>query len=119
MTIDQIESILASEIECSIFETHVVPALEAARKAFAESELSDERIIDIAYECDLPAHLESKLVDFARLILSEGVAPNLERSAIAWMVKGNFTDFFTDLEEAHKYAMTVRAKVIPLYAWGD
>jgi hypothetical protein len=77
MSIDQIESILASEIECSIFEDHVVPALNAARKVLADT------------------------------------------PAIAWMVKGNFNDFFTDLEEAHKYAMTVRAKVIPLYAWGD
>lgn len=34
-TLTKISSILASEIECSIFEEHVVPALEVARKVLA------------------------------------------------------------------------------------
>jgi hypothetical protein len=32
------------------------------------------------------------------------------------MVKQTFTEFFTDLEEACKYAMTIGATVVPLYA---
>ena len=32
--IEQISSILASEIECSVFETHVQPALEVVKKVF-------------------------------------------------------------------------------------
>lgn len=39
MEIDKLQSILAAEIECSIFETHVQPAIEVARKVD-----SDERI---------------------------------------------------------------------------
>ena len=34
---------------------------------------------------------------------------------IAWMVKGSFTELFTDLEEAHKYASTIGANVTSLY----
>jgi hypothetical protein len=34
MDINKISSILASEIECSVFETHVQPALEVVRKVF-------------------------------------------------------------------------------------
>ena len=36
MTLQEITEILASEIECSIFEQHVQPALEAARKMLEE-----------------------------------------------------------------------------------
>lgn len=34
-TLTKISSILASEIECSLFEEHVVPALEVAQKVLA------------------------------------------------------------------------------------
>jgi hypothetical protein len=34
--VDRIKSILAAEIECGVFEQHVVPALETARKVLAE-----------------------------------------------------------------------------------
>ena len=34
MDISKIQSILASEIECSIFEQHVQPALEIVKKVF-------------------------------------------------------------------------------------
>jgi hypothetical protein len=36
--IDQIAAVLASEIECGIFERHVVPALDAARKVLASGD---------------------------------------------------------------------------------
>lgn len=42
--------------------------------------------------------------------------PVADSGAMAWMVRGNYTELFTDLEEAHRYATTVRAKVTPLYA---
>ncbi len=32
--LERIASILASEIECGLFEMHVAPALEIARKSF-------------------------------------------------------------------------------------
>ncbi|ARK80979.1 hypothetical protein BOC40_11640 [Burkholderia pseudomallei] len=49
-TLTEISSILASEIECSIFEAHVAPALEIARKVLAtqqpepRDEVTDEQI---------------------------------------------------------------------------
>jgi hypothetical protein len=45
---------------------------------------------------------------------SPGAAQGTE--PVAWMVKQTFTEFFTDLEEACKYAMTIGATVVPLYA---
>lgn len=35
MNLDKIQSILASEIECGVFEKHVLPALEVVKKVFA------------------------------------------------------------------------------------
>ncbi|WP_175764177.1 hypothetical protein [Burkholderia ambifaria] len=74
MDINKIQSILAAEIECSVFEQHVLPALEIAKKA------------------------------------------EQENPAVAWMVRGHFTELFTDLEEAHRYASTIGAKVINLHS---
>lgn len=72
MDINKIQSILAAEIECSVFEQYVLPALEIAKT------MEDEN------------------------------------SVVAWMVRGHFTELFTDLEEAHRYASTIGAKVINL-----
>lgn len=75
--LSRISAILASEIECSVFEKDVQPALDVARKALAK---------------DGPS------------------------GAIAWMVIGHYTELFTDLEEASKYALTIGMEVTPLYA---
>ncbi|MFM0044152.1 hypothetical protein [Paraburkholderia sediminicola] len=70
MSIDQIQSILAAEIECGIFEKHVLSALETARKALAEPRPTDDQIINIAYECDVTGSIpEASLIDFARAVL--------------------------------------------------
>lgn len=36
MNFDQIQSILAAEIECGVFEQHVLPALDVCRKVTAD-----------------------------------------------------------------------------------
>ncbi|PYE13389.1 restriction alleviation protein Lar [Paraburkholderia silvatlantica] len=35
--------------------------------------------------------------------------------AVAWMVRGYSTELFAELDEAHKYACTINAAVVPLY----
>ena len=71
------------------------------------------------------------IVDSGRAELLEGIALHMtdksledsngaqrerfEDYATAWIVKGAYTELFTDLEEAHKYATTIGAKVVSLY----